>query len=36
MTRFRKVMTLFDDYYDMMSDHVRMENYKKAISKAVD
>ncbi len=29
-------MTLFDDYYDMMSDHVRMENYKKAISKAVD
>lgn len=35
MTLFRKVMTLFDDYYDMMSDKVRMENYKKAISKAV-
>jgi SAM-dependent methyltransferase len=35
MTRFRKVLTLFDDYYDMMSDHVRMENYKKAIDKVV-
>lgn len=35
MTRFRKALTLFDDYYDMMSDHVRMENYKKAISKVV-
>jgi len=35
MTRFRKALTLFDDYYDMMSDRVRMENYKKAISKVV-
>lgn len=35
MTRFRKALTLFDDYYDMMSDKVRMESYKKAISKVV-
>ncbi len=29
--RFRKVLTLFDDYYDMMADRVRMDAYRKAI-----
>ena len=35
MDRFRKALTLYDDYYDMMSDEVRMENYSKAITQVV-
>ncbi|HHL40040.1 MAG TPA: hypothetical protein ENJ37_06010 [Deltaproteobacteria bacterium] len=35
MSRFRKALTLFDDYYDMMSDRVRMEAYRRAIRRAV-
>ncbi|MBF0473334.1 MAG: 50S ribosomal protein L11 methyltransferase [Nitrospirae bacterium] len=35
MNKFRKAVTLFDDYYEMMSDSVRMEAYSKALSKAV-
>lgn len=33
--RFRKALTLFDDYYEMMADRVRMEAYRKAIFKVV-
>lgn len=35
MTRFRKILTLFDDYHDMMADRVRMEAYRKAIAKVI-
>lgn len=35
MQKFRKVITLFDDYYDMMSDRIRMESYRKAIFETV-
>ncbi|MBI3600285.1 MAG: methyltransferase domain-containing protein [Nitrospinae bacterium] len=35
MQKFRKVITLFDDYYDMMSDRVRMESYRKAVFETV-
>lgn len=31
MDRFRKTLTLFDDYYDMMADAVRVDAYRKAI-----
>jgi hypothetical protein len=32
MNRFRKALTLFDDYYDMMSDQLRIDAYARAIS----
>ncbi len=35
MSKFRKVVTLFDDYYEMMSDAVRMEAYRKAVMSVV-
>lgn len=35
MQKFRKAVTLFSDYYDMMADRVRMEAYEKAISQTV-
>lgn len=35
MDRFRKALTLFDDYYDMMADTARMDAYRRAISKVV-
>jgi SAM-dependent methyltransferase len=35
MSRFRKALTLFDDYYEMMSDSVRTQAYKKAIAQVV-
>ncbi len=35
MQKFRKALTLFDDYYDMLADKVRMVAYEKAIAQAV-
>ncbi len=35
MQKFRKTITLFDDYYDMMSDRIRMESYRKAVFETV-
>jgi len=35
LDQFRKSLTLYDDYYRMMSDEVRMENYAKAIASVV-
>lgn len=35
MGRFRKTLTLFDDYYDMMADAIRMDAYRKAIFNVV-
>ncbi|MCP4867702.1 MAG: hypothetical protein GY898_03175 [Proteobacteria bacterium] len=35
MAESRKALTLFDDYYDMMSDPVRMAAYADAIARAV-
>ncbi len=35
MKRQRKITTIFDDYYDMMSDEVRMSAYNKAIRRVV-
>lgn len=35
MNKFRKTVTFFDDYYEMMSDRVRMEAYSQALSEAV-
>lgn len=35
MARFRKVLTRFDDYRDMLSDRVRMDAYGRAIAAVV-
>lgn len=35
MDKLRKALTLFDDYYDMMADTIRMDAYRRAISKVV-
>ena len=35
MNRFRKVLTLFDDYRDMLGDEVRMSAYAEAIGRVV-
>jgi len=35
MARFRKALTLFDDYYDMLADDVRMAAYSRAIERVV-
>jgi len=35
MAKQRKTLTLFDDYYEMMSDRVRVDAYARAIAQAV-
>lgn len=35
MQNFQKAINLFDNYYDMMADKVRMDAYEKAIAKVV-
>lgn len=35
MQKLQKAINLFDNYYDMMADKVRMDAYEKAISKTV-
>jgi predicted RNA methylase len=31
MTKFRKALTTYSDYYEMMSDEIRMKNFREAI-----
>ena len=35
MPKFRKALTRFDDYYDMLADQVRMRAYEQAIAAAL-